>query len=97
MKIVLAILCLLLTSACAPGAHIDGRGRVHSGGGVGVPGVAKVKVNPSGAKVIVPGGHIHSDGCGHYMFHDEWYELGGHMHAPGCGHLKVKGFWVLPD
>lgn len=55
-----------------------------------------------------PGGHYHGDGCGHYFWHDAWWDdphpmecrrCAGpvHVHRDGCGHyFWHDGWWDAP-
>ncbi len=49
-------------------------------------------------------GHVHRDGCGHYYWHDSWWDSPhpancttcppqGHVHAHGCGHYYWHNAW----
>jgi hypothetical protein len=48
-----------------------------------------------GVEVVVPSGHTHDDGCGHYYHRDRWYHHRGHRHGRNCGHHYVSGRWVI--
>ncbi|GEM_PF-4354494 len=45
--------------------------------------------------------HIHADGCGHYYWHNAWYNSPHphgccqpvHRHYDGCGHYNRHGTW----
>ena len=49
----------------------------------------------NGSVAVIPGGHIHSDHCGHYSDRGTWRHQHNHRHSNSCGHVLISGTWSV--